>query len=339
MIKSFTKDVVMPDSMPQRERESARDETVKHRIAIVGSGWSGICAAQHVVDLASLRLPGAALSYDVTLYGNPSECQAVTVDVDGLPCDVGTCYTHAGYGNSVVRLCQRYGASTVYHPPSQAFDATTRTYTDLSGPGMWHKVRLVVFMVHWMAWRFLQWVPWLSSHLYGRSMADYMRRLDALVGTVDVQYKGVREVLGHRHGHDPTWVRYAVPAHLRHADRNQDAARGCARRPSTSPTNRGRRAPATGRWIHTKFRQGARVLPARLTRDALGADATPRGLLAGLLDSVDIPRRVSPTDAPCVQYGRAGSRGSTWAAYYSTSRNDSRRSPHLLCVWVRRGPR
>ena len=116
------------------ENVESTKQRKKTQIAIVGAGWSGVCAAQHVVDLAASRLPGATM-YEVTLYGDPAECQAITVDVDGVPCDVGTCYLHTGYGNSVVQLCQRYGASTVYHPPSQAFNAATRTYADLPEAG------------------------------------------------------------------------------------------------------------------------------------------------------------------------------------------------------------
>ena len=80
------------------------------RIAIIGAGPSGILTAKNLIRYTNQPLK-------IKIFGKISDSQCRTVDVDGIKCDVGTCYLHSGYYNTVVPLAEEYGFR-LYQPPT-----------------------------------------------------------------------------------------------------------------------------------------------------------------------------------------------------------------------------
>ncbi len=75
-------------------------ETTGPRIAIVGAGPAGLLCALDLKDRGFKN---------VTVFGLPEESQTRTRVVDGVPADVGACYLHCGYWNTVAPLVRRFG--------------------------------------------------------------------------------------------------------------------------------------------------------------------------------------------------------------------------------------
>ncbi len=77
------------------------------KIAIIGAGPAGITLALELKDIGF---------QDVTVFGDFGEAQCRTLEVDGVVADVGTCYVHSGYWNTVKPLVKRYGFHLNYLP-------------------------------------------------------------------------------------------------------------------------------------------------------------------------------------------------------------------------------
>ena len=69
------------------------------KIAVVGSGPSGI------LTVKQLEKKGYN---NITLYGLFDESQVETFNIDGVVVDTQACFFHAGYNNSIIKLCKEY---------------------------------------------------------------------------------------------------------------------------------------------------------------------------------------------------------------------------------------
>lgn len=65
------------------------------KIAVIGAGPAGILAATELKD---------AGYENITIYGDFEEAQCRTKHIDGVVADVGTCYVHSGYFNTIKKL-------------------------------------------------------------------------------------------------------------------------------------------------------------------------------------------------------------------------------------------
>lgn len=74
-------------------------------IAIIGAGPAGIFTALEI-----LKKVGSA-DHTITIFGDPANAQPQTYSnsTGTVVFDVGTCYTHIGYNNSIIPLAQKYG--------------------------------------------------------------------------------------------------------------------------------------------------------------------------------------------------------------------------------------
>jgi hypothetical protein len=70
------------------------------RIAVIGAGPAGITAAYE------LKKRGYQ---NIVIFGDPKEAQCKTIKIEDVIADVGTCYTHPGYWNTVYRLVKYAG--------------------------------------------------------------------------------------------------------------------------------------------------------------------------------------------------------------------------------------
>ena len=72
-------------------------------IGIIGCGPSGILAAKNLNDKGY---------YNITMYGSYSDNQCNTLKIGEIYADTCACFMHAGYNNSVAKLCHQYGFET-----------------------------------------------------------------------------------------------------------------------------------------------------------------------------------------------------------------------------------
>jgi hypothetical protein len=172
------------------------------RIAIVGSGWSGMLALYHLLKIPHEK----GRNPKITIFGDPDECQAKSIQVGtNLICDIGTCYLHPGYGNSVCALADEFGVTLEFPPGADMI--TNGVVGSLPEPGWIDNVCIVILLFHQFMWNYLRFIPYISDFLYGRSMASYLQyaglgRLSnsffLAAGTVSQGYGLLTDVSAHR---------------------------------------------------------------------------------------------------------------------------------------------
>ena len=140
------------------------------KIAVIGAGPAGIFAAVELQE---------AGYKDITIYGDFKEAQCRTVEVDGVTADVGTCYVHSGYFNTIKKFVKRYGIHIRY----LGDDAKTVNSTDIHkaiAPGTMEKIftylGIFYFLLHSLIWKFLKH-SWLGRFFYGVSFEKYLKRV------------------------------------------------------------------------------------------------------------------------------------------------------------------
>lgn len=79
------------------------NEKINKKIAIIGSGPSGIITAKKLLEKGY---------NDITIYGIFEDSQVKTFNIDGVIFDIQACFLHIGYNNSVKKLCDEYGFKT-----------------------------------------------------------------------------------------------------------------------------------------------------------------------------------------------------------------------------------
>ncbi len=133
------------------------------KIAIIGAGPAGITLALELKDIGF---------QDVTVFGDFGEAQCRTVEVDGVVADVGTCYVHSGYWNTVKPLVKRYGFHLNYLPNA------TLANDDLHKPAVppAQKIRTLLNLFRFLAlsFRYLTVYRTERSRDYGLTMQEYL---------------------------------------------------------------------------------------------------------------------------------------------------------------------
>lgn len=76
-----------------------KSRNINKSIAIIGVGPSGLLMSK------MLNKKGYK---NISLYGNFSENQTNTINKEGIVIDTNACFFHAGYNNSVYKLCKEY---------------------------------------------------------------------------------------------------------------------------------------------------------------------------------------------------------------------------------------
>lgn len=133
------------------------------RIAIIGAGPAGITLALELKDLGF---------QDVTVFGDFNEAQCRTVEVDGVVADVGTCYVHSGYWNTVKPLVKRYGFNLNYLPGATLADDSLRKPAISTA----QKIRTLMDLFRFLALslRYLTLYRTAQSRNYGVTMQEFL---------------------------------------------------------------------------------------------------------------------------------------------------------------------
>lgn len=134
-------------------------------IAIIGSGPAGVTMALELKDLGF---------QNITIFGDFEEAQCRTVEVDGVIADVGTCYAHNGYWNTVKPLVKRYGFHLKYLPEANLVNDALQKTTGSLG----QKIRTVFSLLWFLALglRYLLLYRSKRSRAYGISMQQYLEK-------------------------------------------------------------------------------------------------------------------------------------------------------------------
>lgn len=140
------------------------------KIAVIGAGPAGI--------LAAIELQDAGYE-NITVYGKFEEAQCRTKHVEDVVADVGTCYVHSGYFNTIKKLVKRFDIHIKYLDADPKSVNSTSIHTSIS-PSIKEKIftylRLFYFLLHAVTWKFLKH-SYLGRFLYGISFEKYLRRV------------------------------------------------------------------------------------------------------------------------------------------------------------------
>lgn len=136
------------------------------KIAVIGAGPAGITCALELKDQGF---------NNVTLFGRFEESQCVTVQVDHLIADVGACYLHPGYRQTVYRLVQRYGLNIKYLSNKATIADQFLTPQNVT----WQEKVKISFQIMYFLCFYLEWlVTHKSSYSkkFGLPMAEFLNR-------------------------------------------------------------------------------------------------------------------------------------------------------------------
>lgn len=103
------------------------------KIGVIGCGWSGLTMCRELKKWIPLA--------DITLFGDPSEIQAHTITVNEVSIDVGTCYLHPGYKNTVYPMVKEEGFETEQLPIAQVYK--DGTISAIEPPSFWDKAAMI----------------------------------------------------------------------------------------------------------------------------------------------------------------------------------------------------
>ncbi len=139
-------------------------------IAIIGAGPAGI--------LAGVELLRAGYT-NLTIIGKFEEAQCCTKFVDGVTADVGTCYLHSGYFNTIKRLVKDYDIHIDYLESDASSVYSSDTSTEVQ-PGLLEKwlnyLGLIYFLLHSFVWMLLK-DSYLGRYIYSCSFEKYLKRV------------------------------------------------------------------------------------------------------------------------------------------------------------------
>ena len=140
------------------------------KIAVIGAGPAGI--------LAAIELQDAGYE-NITIYGKFEEAQCRTKHVENVTADVGTCYVHFGYFNTIKKLVKRFDIHIKYLEAQPKSVNSTNVHAAVF-PSVIEKIltylRLFYFLLHAFIWKFLKH-SYLGQLLYGISFEKYLRRV------------------------------------------------------------------------------------------------------------------------------------------------------------------
>ena len=120
------------------------------KIAVIGAGPAGILAAIELQD---------AGYQNITIYGKFEDAQCRTKLVEGVVADVGTCYVHSGYFNTIKKLVKRFDIHIKYLDAVPKSVNSTDINVALSPSGkekIFTYLRLFYFLLHGVTWKFLK---------------------------------------------------------------------------------------------------------------------------------------------------------------------------------------
>lgn len=138
---------------------------MNRKIAVIGAGPSGI------TTLYWLNKKGLT---NIDIYGDIDKSQPKTIIVDNVSCDVGTCYIHSGYYNSVKTIAKEYSINiTGLLPPQETTQANPTIFSDTEDLDFIGYLKLGCFILHSVFWRFLNKTE-LSKDIYSVSFKDYV---------------------------------------------------------------------------------------------------------------------------------------------------------------------
>jgi hypothetical protein len=135
----------------------------KSRIAIIGAGPAGITIA------SELKNRGYK---EIVLFGNPEEAQYKTIKVENMIVDVGTCYIHPGYWNTVYPMIKKTGLHAKYLTPAEIFDSNNQLVTfskKEKASSLFMTLKFLFFSSKWRLFRNTAF-----SKKYGISMEAYL---------------------------------------------------------------------------------------------------------------------------------------------------------------------
>lgn len=138
------------------------------KIAIIGAGPSGILAA------TALRDAGYT---NITIYGKFEEAQCCTKHIGGVVADVGTCYVHAGYFNTVKKLVDRFDINIKYLDSNSNLVNSEDVHTTIPltlGTKIVTYLGIFYFLIHGIIWKFLKHT-WAGKYIYGVSFECYLK--------------------------------------------------------------------------------------------------------------------------------------------------------------------
>jgi hypothetical protein len=133
------------------------------RIAIIGAGPAGTTCARELRDKGF---------NNITIFGNFEDAQSRTMQIDGRTADVGTCYVHSGYWNTVVPLLKRYGLSLNRLPAPTLVDSNMQTQTQSVSERLKMLAGLLYFI--FLSFRYLLFYRGTKSPEYSVSMQAYL---------------------------------------------------------------------------------------------------------------------------------------------------------------------
>lgn len=140
------------------------------KIGIIGAGPAGILAG------AELQKAGYR---DITIFGKFEEAQCRTKQIDNVMADVGTCYVHSGYFNTIKKLVKQYDINITYLEVAPKSVNSTDIHTPIS-PSSREKIAaylgLAYFLVHSLVWKLLKH-SFAGRYLYGTSFEKYLKRV------------------------------------------------------------------------------------------------------------------------------------------------------------------
>ena len=103
------------------------------KIAIIGAGPSGIFIAKFLSSYGFTN---------ITMYGNTSANQATSIMArNGIKYDIGTCHTHAGYSNSIIKMAKLKDMAVA----QMLIDGELE---DAKEPNLETKLRIAIFCAH-----------------------------------------------------------------------------------------------------------------------------------------------------------------------------------------------
>ncbi len=140
------------------------------KIAVIGAGPAGIFAAVELQE---------AGYQDVSIYGKFEEAQCRTKHIDGAVADVGTCYVHSGYFNSIKKFVKRYDIHIKYLG-SDAKTVNSSNINQAIQPSKRERfftyLAILYFLLHSIIWKFLKYTR-LGSWFYGVSFEKYLKNV------------------------------------------------------------------------------------------------------------------------------------------------------------------
>ena len=109
------------------------------RIAIIGSGPAGILTCKKLQERGYKN---------ITMYGKFEDCQLETMNIDGVIVDMQACFLHAGYRNSIDKLCDEENFETV---PISTYIVDKNKKTKIKS-SLLNISKVLFFMVKYFYW-------------------------------------------------------------------------------------------------------------------------------------------------------------------------------------------